>query len=431
MFQRFKKRANTVFRKKRESTSTSQLQITHLSLQPGHIVTPNTGTDTTFNQTQTESTTNTEPETVLETTPPVVERSEVVVPRPPTPVPRSFLPPDPPLPPDPVINPRPKKTRRTSAPVTAPVPVPAPAPISQPATVVDLLHFDPEPVVAEPVADEPVADEPAVQDPSVDPFAPKYVPFIEASPLRNNMFATQNSRYPRINADIMGGFDDDSDSIWLVDDEETDPEDEERRNQQQQQQEEDQAVESEPESENEEDEELERTTEEDVQLTFEPVSPIQPTGATAGVAPHTGFRYHTPLLLDDDEWNTSPVTTEAPETQSSESGTTMTTTTTTTSTDSTTQKRGYAPISSSIMDLSNLGFPEDEMPVDEPEPKQNGTVLPVSPSTSTSTPAPAPASAFSSNNPYVALLEQQEQAMTVSYLRRLERSGDILADDFR
>lgn len=317
--------------------------------------------------------------------------------------------------------------------MTAPVPVPAPAPapISQPATVVDLLHFDPEPVVAEPVADEPVADEPAVQDSSVDPFAPKYVPFIEASPLRNNMFATQNSRYPRVNADIMGGFDD-SDSIWLVDDEETDPEDEERRNQQQQQQQqrEDQVVESEPESENEEDEEPERTTQEDVQLTFEPVSPIQPTGATAGVAPPAGFRYHTPLLLDDDEWNTSPVTTEAPETQSSESATT-TTSTATTSTDSTTQKRGYAPISSSIMDLSNLGLAEDEMPVDEPEPKQNGTVLPASPSTSTSTPAPAPASAFSSNNPYVALLEQQEQAMTVAYLRRLERSGDILADDFR
>ncbi|KAI8308462.1 hypothetical protein K4K61_002622 [Colletotrichum sp. SAR11_59] len=100
------------------------------------------------------------------------------------------------------------------------------------------------------------------------------------------------------------------------------------------------------------------------------------------------------------------------------------------SSSSSTPQRGYRPTAASILD----GF--DPAPF---SPQTTGG----SNSTAASTPPmmsppirPRSASLLGTNNPYIALLEQKEQAMTVAFLRTHDvatgsRSTDLAADDFR
>jgi len=94
---------------------------------------------------------------------------------------------------------------------------------SRPSTVSALSDYQHDrPVVQEPADDTPT--------PEQDPYMTKYVPYTDVNPLKNNMFARTAGIYGRVNPDIMGGFGNDDDSIWLVDDEE---EEEEESNQDQ------------------------------------------------------------------------------------------------------------------------------------------------------------------------------------------------------
>ncbi|RFN51532.1 ring finger domain-containing protein [Fusarium flagelliforme] len=87
------------------------------------------------------------------------------------------------------------------------------SPPSRPSTVSALSDDQHDrPVVQETVNDPPT--------PEQDPYMIKYVPYTDVNPLKNNMFARTAGIYGRVNPDIMGGFGNDDDSIWLVDDEE-------------------------------------------------------------------------------------------------------------------------------------------------------------------------------------------------------------------
>ncbi|KAF5007540.1 hypothetical protein FDECE_6131 [Fusarium decemcellulare] len=257
-------------------------------------------------------------------------------------------------------------------------------------------QHQPEPTNQDP-AEDPVAPDP----PTSDPFAPKYVPYIEASPLKNNMFGGNAGRYGRVNPDIMGGFGGDDDSIWLVDDEETD---EDRQRQQQETQSRNFSSLDNP----------SRTgsRQSGSSSLHHPASTQlqEPGPAPPSTSSQPAFRYHMPSLLDDDEFISGNLssTTSAPQPPPVQNTTPA-------------PRRGYAPVAASILNLTDLGVENN----DEPPPQPSNGVAPLDP-------RPQPATASSSSvNPYVALFEQQDDAMTLAYLRQLERSGDDAADDFR
>ncbi|RMJ14928.1 hypothetical protein CDV36_005386 [Fusarium kuroshium] len=252
--------------------------------------------------------------------------------------------------------------------------------------------------------DQAPAPQPSAQEPSAsDPFAPKYVPYMEATPLKNNMFAGNAGRYGRVNPDIMGGFGDDDDSIWLVDDEESDGE--QRREQRNSQ----------------------ARSSNSLHTPSRPVSrhsaasssrtPAMTQTLDAGPAPPScslrpAFQYHVPSLLDDDEFTSGTLssivaTPETPPTQET----------------SPAPRRGYGPVAASILNLTDLGVDADD--IDEPPSKRrNVDPLPTRPAVASSS------SSSSLVNPYVARFQQPDDANATASLRQLDESADDVADDF-
>lgn len=260
------------------------------------------------------------------------------------------------------------------------------------------------PALEEVPAEDPVDEVDVAEQPGLGSYTTKYVPFVETSAMRSNMFVhSANSHYGMVNPAIMGGFgDDDDDSIWLVDDEETEEENEEvtttvKRGENE---EEDDVEEEELEEEEEEDEPavaLPPTNQPP------PVSTVPEPASTA--SPDTGFRYRINLaLFDDDEFAAPPketVTVFVDEDENEDEDDIL---------HLPSPSIDSAELLRAVNAFRRPGSSQDEIAA------SNGS----------STPA--------TSNPYVDLLEQQDSAMTVAYQRRLDlsgRRGDDEADDFR
>ncbi|TFA99438.1 hypothetical protein CCMA1212_008746 [Trichoderma ghanense] len=224
-----------------------------------------------------------------------------------------------------------------------------------------------------------------------DLYTTKYVPFVETSAMRNNMFVhAATSHYGMVNPAIMGGFGDDDESIWLVDDEET---------------EEGPAGRREREEDESEEEERKVDEEEEPDVALPPASqpPTVPSVSEAAsmAGPQTGFRYRINYaLFDDDEFAASQGEDTTPTSVSVG------------------RASSPRPRSSGTDSLGHLS-------IDNESRHPNGGRDEAGVSNGSSTPA--------TSNPYVDLLEQQDSAMTVAYQRRLDlsgRRGDDEADDF-
>ncbi|KAF4980603.1 hypothetical protein FZEAL_3416 [Fusarium zealandicum] len=284
-----------------------------------------------------------------------------------------------------------------------PPPPPPPPPLYSPTPVPSTTSTQSEqdlPQQEQPEDQQNPVDGPVAPDaPAPNPLAPKYVPYIEASPLKNNMFAGNAGRYGRVNPAIMGGFGDDDDSIWLVDDEETDGEQQQPRDNQAR-------------SSSSVDDRSQIGSRHSTSSSLHPWATThqQPgPGPAPPASSQPAFRYQMPSLLDDDDLTSGTISApEPPPTQSTAPA----------------PRRGYAPIASSILNLNAFGVDNTDMP--PPVKTRNDSTTP------SSRPQPAVVSASSSSvNPYVALFEQQDNAMTMAYLRQLEQSEDEVADDFR
>ncbi|ESU12056.1 hypothetical protein FGSG_06013 [Fusarium graminearum PH-1] len=274
-------------------------------------------------------------------------------------------------------------------------------PTSVPSTVSTLSddqHNQENPTTQEPVEESP--------NPGPNPYATKYVPYTDANPLKNNMFVNSAGIYGRVNPDIMGGFGDDDESIWLVDDEEEDEIDQGQQHDSQN-----------PLTPTDSTSEL-ALRPSNSSSSHNPETHLQQPGATPAPAPapsaQPAFHYQRPSFLDNDDDLVSgspPDTVTTPETISNEKG-------------KSTLQWGYAPISSSILELTDLGVEDvDTKSLDTrdytelPNKRPRTTVATAGPSTST--------------NPYVNLFEQQDDAMTMAYLRQLEKLETDVADEFR
>ncbi|KAM0381213.1 hypothetical protein ACHAPY_005416 [Fusarium culmorum] len=274
-------------------------------------------------------------------------------------------------------------------------------PTSVPSTVSilsDDQHNQENPTTQEPVEEPP--------NPVPNPYATKYVPYTDANPLKNNMFVNSASIYGRVNPDIMGGFGDDDESIWLVDDEEEDEIDQGQQHDSQN-----------PLTPTDSTSEL-ALRPSNSSSSHNPETHLQQPGATPAPAPapsaQPAFHYQRPSFLDNDDDLVSgspPDTVTTPETISNEKG-------------KSTLQRGYAPISSSILDLTDLGVEDvDTKSLDT----RDHTELPNKrPRTTAATAGPS-----TSTNPYVNLFEQQDDAMTMAYLRQLKKLETDVADEFR
>ncbi|KAI1056673.1 hypothetical protein LB507_001714 [Fusarium sp. FIESC RH6] len=151
---------------------------------------------------------------------------------------------------------------------------------SRPSTVSALSDDQHDRSVVQETANEPPT-------PEQDPYMAKYVPYTDVNPLKNNMFARTAGVYGRINPDIMGGFGNDDDSIWLVDDEE-----EERPNQ------------------NVSRSRLESPADSTSRLTFlgqryeraaHSATHLQQASAAPAPSTEPAFRYQRPAFLDNDD----------------------------------------------------------------------------------------------------------------------------------
>ncbi|OTA02355.1 hypothetical protein A9Z42_0027050 [Trichoderma parareesei] len=231
-----------------------------------------------------------------------------------------------------------------------------------------------------------------------DLYTTKYVPFVETSAMRNNMFVhAATSHYGMVNPAIMSGFGDDDESIWLVDDEEAEEGPTVKREGQELR---------EGENDEREGEEREETGEDDPDVarpsTNQPPTVPSVPEAASMAGPHTGFRYRINYaLFDDDEFASSLEEETTP----------------------TFVGVGRAP---SLRSRSSGTNSLESLSVESESRRPNGTQDGIGASNGSSTPA--------TSNPYVDLLEQQDSAMTVAYQRRLDlsgRRGDDEADDFR
>ncbi|GKT99411.1 unnamed protein product [Fusarium langsethiae] len=256
-----------------------------------------------------------------------------------------------------------------------------------------------------PTTQEPIGDS---LNPESDLYTTKYVPYTDANPLKNNMFARRAGIYGRVNPDIMGGFGDDDESIWLVDDEEEEETEQERQH--------DSQI-------------IPTPTESTSQLALRPSGSssshnpethLQQPGATPAPAPASApsaqpaFHYQRPSFLDNDDdlvSDSSPSIVTTSGTASNQNGKLA-------------SQRSYAPISASILDLTDLGVEDvDTKFIDA----RDHTELPNKrPRTTAATAEPS-----SSTNPYVNLFEQQDEAMTMAYLRQPEQLETDVADEFR
>jgi hypothetical protein len=276
-------------------------------------------------------------------------------------------------------------------------PTSVPSTISTPS---DYQHNQDHPTTQEPIDDS--------LNPEPDPYTTKYVPYTDANPLKNNMFARRAGIYGRVNPDIMGGFGDDDESIWLVDDEEEEEMDQERQQ--------DSQI-------------ILAPTESTSQLALRPSGSssshnsethLQQPDATPAPAPapapsaQPAFHYQRPSFLDNDD----DLVSGSPPSIVTTSGTASN------QNEKLASQRSYAPISASILDLTDLGVEDvDTKFIDA----RDHTELPNKrPRTTTATAEPS-----SSTNPYVNLFEQQDEAMTMAYLRQLEQLETDVADEFR
>jgi hypothetical protein len=226
------------------------------------------------------------------------------------------------------------------------------------------------------------------------------------------MFARRAGIYGRVNPDIMGGFGEDDESIWLVDDEEEEEEEEGETNQEQQR--EGQILHTSP-------------TESTSQLALRPSGSssshdselhLQQPGATPAPAPSAepAFQYQRPSFLDDDD----DLVSVSPPDVATTCGTTSN------QNGKSTSQRGYAPISASILNITDLGI--EDVDTKAPDARDPTEFPNKRPRTATTTAEPSSSSA---PNPYVNLFEQQDDAMTMGYLRQLEQLNNEGADEFR
>lgn len=210
-----------------------------------------------------------------------------------------------------------------------------------------------------------------------DPYASKYVPFAEASVLRGNILSQPASHYGRVNASIMQGFGGDDESIWLVDDEETDDEVDKSKK---------------------DEDGREVADREEKEVNSDQITSESKPEATRP----SGNDISTPAATATAQNEAEPIS-AAPEDPES------------------TKKRGYAPISASIL----AGFDSEEEPQPQPQGKQE-------PQPQLQPQTPPSEEPQENLNPYVALLEKQNHSMTVSCLRHLNQSeGKEAADEFR
>ncbi|KAF4452480.1 hypothetical protein F53441_4685 [Fusarium austroafricanum] len=266
--------------------------------------------------------------------------------------------------------------------------------MSVPSTVSSLSDYQPD--RDQFVVHETMNEPPTPESPGPDPFTPRYVPYTDAAPLKNNMFSRNAGIYGRVNPDIMGGFGDDDESIWLVDDEET-TEEQQHDNR------------SRPAS----------TTDSSTQLSPSPsrsafshdaaTQSQEPGLSAAPSSTQATFRYRQPSFLDNNDF-----------TPGSRSDIIIACGTT----HPPVARRGYAPVSASILNLTDFD-------VEDIGTKTSDDICETEPPHKRTKNTAAASSTSSSANPYVDLFEQQDDAMTMAYLRRLEQSENAAADDFR
>jgi hypothetical protein len=264
-------------------------------------------------------------------------------------------------------------------------------PTSVPSTVSSLSdHQDQQELMAQ----EPLTEPSTLNTSGTDPYTRRYVPYTDASPLKNNMFARSAGVYGRVNPDIMSGFGDDDDSIWLVDDEETT------------------------------EEQSHTPTDPPAQLKPAPSGSSSSQGSAAqsqqpvptpAPSPSTrpAFRYQRPSFLDDEEFTSSPLPNTITDrvTISSQKSIPVT-------------RRGYAPVAASILNLPGVGVDHNKNACST----DRDTELPHKrPKTAFA----AASSSSSSTNLHRNLFEQQDDATTMAYPRQLEQSENETADDFR
>ena len=156
---------------------------------------------------------------------------------------------------------------------------------SRPSTVSALSYDQLDRSVVQETANDPPT-------PEQDPYMAKYVPYTDVNPLKNNMFARTAGVYGRVNPDIMGGFGNDDDSIWLVDDEEEEEEEGPNQNQ------------------NVSRSRLESPADSTSRLTFlgqryeraaHSATHLQQASAAPAPSTEPAFRYQRPAFLDNDD----------------------------------------------------------------------------------------------------------------------------------
>jgi hypothetical protein len=213
------------------------------------------------------------------------------------------------------------------------------------------------------------------------------------------MFARSTGIYGRVNPDIMSGFGDDDDSIWLVDDEET--------------------------------------TEEQSHTPTNPLAQLKTTPSglssshgsaaqsqqpvptpTPSSSTRPAFRYQRPSFLDDEEFTATSLPNISADrvTISSQKSIPVT-------------HRGYAPVAASILNLPGVGVDGDVDHNKNDCSTDRDTELPHKRPKIATAATTSPSS--SSTNLHRNLSEQQDDATAMAYPRQLEQSDNETADEFR
>ncbi|KAM0197021.1 hypothetical protein ACHAPA_002105 [Fusarium lateritium] len=247
------------------------------------------------------------------------------------------------------------------------------------------------------VAQGPILEPSTLSTSGADPYTPRYVPYTDASPLKNNMFARSAGIYGRVNPDIMSGFGDDDDSIWLVDDEET--------------------PEEQPHPPTGPPAQLKPTASE-LSSSHGSAAQSQQHVPTPSFSTRPAFRYQRPSFLEDEDFISNPLPNANADrvTTSSQKSIPV-------------PRRGYAPVAASILNLPGVGVvvdidhnkndPSTDMDTELPHKRLKTTA------------AAAASTSPSSTDVHGILFEQQDDATTMAYPHQLEQSENETADEFR